>query len=212
MKSATKTKVFIADRHPLVLEGLRRILESDTGIDVVGEARNGDEAIRKACLVSPDVIVMDLKMPDMDGISVTREMRRRLPDSRVLILSLDDDQVDEAIEAGASGFLMKDGETEDIAIAVHQVRKGLCPIAPSVTFRLVTKLAELKRSHQSLILTKRETEILQLIAQGMKSAEISERLFVSLSTVKREVGQIFSRLGVNDRPHAVSEAMKQRLI
>ncbi len=207
-----KVKVLLAERHVLVLEGLRRILEADGEIQVVGSARNGNEAIRKACQLSPDVIVMDLEMPDIDGIGVTKELRGRLPETRVLVMSFGEDLVNEAIEAGASGYLTKDSETAEITTAVHQVSRGLCPIAPSVTRKLVTELADLRRNPQSSLLTERETEVLRLIAQGMNSSEIGSQLFLSLSTVKREVGQIFDKLGVNDRPHAVSEAIRRRLI
>jgi len=212
MQGERKVKVLLADRHILVLEGLRRILETDSEIQVVGSARNGNEAIGKASQLSPDVIVMDLEMPDIDGIGVTKELKRRLPDTRILVMSFGEDLVNEAIEAGASGYLTKDSETAEITTAVHQVSRGLCPIAPSITRKLVTELSGLRRNQQSLLLTSRETEVLRLIAQGMNSSEIGNQLFLSLSTVKREVGQIFDKLGVNDRPHAVSEAIRRRLI
>ncbi len=212
MEEAKRVRVLLADRHLLVLEGLRRILETDCEIEVVGSARNGDEAIRKTVQLSPDVIVMDLEMPDIDGIGVTRELKRRVPDARVLVMSFGEDLVNEAIEAGASGYLTKDSETGEITTAVHQVSRGLCPIAPSITRKLVTELAGLRRNQQSLLLTERETQVLKLISQGMNSGEIGDQLFLSLSTVKREVGQIFDKLGVNDRPHAVSEAIRRGLI
>ena len=212
MEDERKVRVLLADRHILVLEGLRRILETDSEIQVVGSARNGNEAIGKASQLSPDVIVMDLEMPDIDGIGVTKELKRRLPDTRILVMSFGEDLVNEAIEAGASGYLTKDSETAEITTAVHQVSRGLCPIAPSITRKLVTELSGLRRNQQSLLLTSRETEVLRLIAQGMNSSEIGNQLFLSLSTVKREVGQIFDKLGVNDRPHAVSEAIRRRLI
>jgi len=212
MEEEKRVRVLLADRHLLVLEGLRRILETDNEIEVVGSARNGDEAIRKTVQLSPDVIVMDLEMPDIDGIGVTRELKRRVPDARVLVMSFGEDLVNEAIEAGASGYLTKDSETGEITTAVHQVSRGLCPIAPSITRKLVTELAGLRRNQQSLLLTERETRVLKLISQGMNSGEIGDQLFLSLSTVKREVGQIFDKLGVNDRPHAVSEAIRRGLI
>src|SRR3972149_1560415 len=108
MEVVSKVKVLLADRHLLVLEGLHRILETDSEIEVVGTARTGDEAIRKSCLLSPDVVVMDLEMPGTDGISATRELRQRAPNARVLIMSFGEDSVNEAIEAGASGYLTKD--------------------------------------------------------------------------------------------------------
>ena len=212
MDSSTKVRVLLADRHQMVLEGLKRILESDDDIEVVGAARTCDDAVRKASQLSPDVIVMDMDMPDAGGIGATREVKRRLPEVRVLVMSFGDDMVNEAIEAGASGFLTKDSETGEITAAVHQGSRGLCPIAPSITRKLVAELADLRRNQQSLLLTQREVEVLRMISQGMNSGEIGSQLFISLSTVKREVGQIFDKLGVNDRPHAVSEAMRRGLI
>ena len=213
MKRLTKVKVLLVDDHQVVLEGLRRILELDEEIEVVDEARNGNEAITKALQLSPDVIVMDLKMPEMDGITTTRELKQRLPKVGILMLTLyAEDFVEQAIEAGASGYLLKDSSSEQITSAVHQVYNGLCPIAPSLTRDLVTEFAELSRKNRSLILSERERGVLKLVAEGMKSTEIGNHLFISQSTVKREIGHIFDKLGVNDRPHAVSEAMKRKLI
>ncbi len=213
MKRVEKVKVLLVDDHQVVLEGLRRILELDEEIEVVGEARNGYEAISKATHLSPDIIVMDLKMPGMDGITAIRELKQRLPRVNVLMLTFyAEDFVEQAIEAGASGYLLKDSSSEQITSAVHQVHDGLCPIAPSLTRQLVAEYAELSRRNRSSILTDREREVLKLVAEGMKSTEIGNRLFISLSTVKREIGNIFDKLGVNDRPHAVSEAIMKRLI
>jgi len=212
MESVTKIRVFLADGNLLVLEGLRKILESDGEINVVGMARNWQETTSQASRLAPDVIVMDLEIPGMDGVGVTQELKQQLPNAKVLIISSSDDMVREAIEAGASGYLTKYCEKTEITSAVHQVHNGLCPIAPSITRKLVNDYIELKRNRASTMLTEREIDILRLIADGKKSDEIGSHLFVSLSTVKREVSQIFDKLGVNDRPHAVSEAMKRRLI
>ena len=213
MKSLNKVKVLLVDDHQVVLEGLRRILEFDKDIEVIGEARSGNEAITKAIQLSPDVVVMDLKMPEMDGITATHELKKRLPKVRILMLTLyAENFVEQAIEAGASGYLLKDSESEQITSAVHQVHDGLCPIAPSLTRELVTEYVELSRKNRSLILSERERDVLKLVAEGMKTIEIGSHLFISQSTVKREIGHIFDKLGVNDRPHAVSEAIKQKLI
>jgi two-component system, NarL family, response regulator DegU len=208
----SRLKVLLADRHALVLEGLRRMLEADTGIEIVGAVRTGDDAVKQACRLSPDVVVMDPEITGTDGIRATRQLREKMPMSKVLMMSFGEDFVNESIEAGASGYMIKDSETSEITTAVHQVSQGLCPIAPSITRKLVTQYAELKRNHDATILSKREIEVLKLIADGKNSTEIGASLFVSLSTVKREVSQIFDKLGVNDRPHAVSEAMKRKLI
>jgi len=205
--------VLLVDDHQVVLEGLRRILELDEEIEVVGEARNGYEAISKATHLSPDIIVMDLKMPGMDGITAVRELKQRLPKTNVLMLTLYAEEfVEQAIEAGASGYLLKDSSGEQIISAVHQVYDGLCPIAPSLTRQLVAEYAELSRRNRSSILTDREREVLKLAAEGMKSTEIAGQLVISHSTVKRELHQIMDRLQVKDRTHAVTEAIRRKLI
>ena len=206
-------RILVVDDHPMVLEGLRRVLELEAGIQVVGEARSGEEAIEKAVSLAPDVITMDLKMPGMDGIVATREIRQRIPDVDILVLTLyAEDFVQQAIEAGASGYLLKDSDREQIVRAIHEVYGGLCSIAPSLTRYLITEFGKISRNSQASILTKRHREILKLIAQGARGKEIGKQLHISTSTVKREIRGIFDRLGVDNRAQAVSEAMKQRLI
>ena len=206
-------RVLIVDDHQVVREGLRRMLELEKGIRVVGDARSGEEAITKAVALSPDVIVMDLKMPGMDGITATREIKQHTPDVNILMLTLyAEDFVRQAIEAGASGYLLKDSDCEQIIQAIHQVYDGLCPIAPSLTRELVTEFVALSRDNQSSVLTKRQKEVLTLIAEGMSGKEIGSRLFISTSTVKREIRQILGKLKVSDRAQAVSEAIKRKLI
>ncbi len=213
MKETHTIKVLLVDDHHVVREGLRRILELDDGITVIGEARSGEEAIVKAVALSPDVIIMDLKMPGMDGIAATREIKQKLPQVNVLVLTLyAEDFVKQAVEAGVSGYLLKDSDIEQITKGVHQVHAGLSPIAPSLTRGLVSEFAKLSRNSRSSLLTKRQTEILNLVAEGESGKRIGERLFLSTSTVKREIRHIFDKLGVNDRAHAVSEGMKQHLI
>ena len=178
-------KVLLVDDHPVIREGLRRILELDTEIRVIGEASNGEEAIRKAVLLSPDVIIMDLKMPQKDGITTTVELKQKMPDAKVLVLTLyGEDFVKKAIEAGVSGYMLKDSDSEQITEAVHQVYDGLCPIAPSLTRELVDGFNKLNRDRQSSLFTKRQVELLKLISDGMNSSEIASHLFISLSTVK----------------------------
>jgi len=206
-------RVLIVDDHQVVREGLRRMLDLEEGIRVIGEARSGEEAITKAVSLSPDVITMDLKMPGMDGITATREIKQRSPGVNILMLTLyAEDFVKQAIEAGASGYLLKDSDCEQITKAIHQVYDGLCPIAPSLTRELVTEFASLSRNNQTSILTKRQKEVLTSIAEGMSGKEIGSRLFISTSTVKREIRQILGKLKVSDRAQAVSEAIKRQLI
>jgi DNA-binding NarL/FixJ family response regulator len=213
MRESPTIKVLIVDDHHVVREGLRRILETDENIEILGEARNGEEAIAKAVALRPDVVLMDLRMPGIDGIAATREIKEKLPDVNVLVLTLyAEDLVSQAVEAGVSGYLLKDSDSDQITKGIHQVYDGLSPIAPSLTRGLVSEFAKLSRSNRSSILTSRQIEILKLVAEGESGKQIGEKLFLSTSTVKREVRHIFDKLGVNDRAHAVSEAMKRNLI
>jgi DNA-binding NarL/FixJ family response regulator len=207
-----KIKIMIVDDHNVVREGLRRILELDGTMEVVGEAKSGAEAISRAVNLMPDVVIMELKMPGMDGIAATRELKQRLPRTQVLVLTLyAEDYVEEALEAGASGYLLKDSDCKLITMAIRQVYEGLNPIAPSLTRQLISDIN--KRAEQnSLALTERQAEMLQLIAEGVSSKEIGAKFFISPSTVKREIRHIFDKLGVNDRAHAVSIAIKRKLI
>jgi DNA-binding NarL/FixJ family response regulator len=207
-----RIKILLVDDHNVVREGLRRILELDGSMEVIGEAKSGAEAISRAVSLSPDVVIMDLKMPGMDGITATREMKQRLPRTQVLVLTLyAEDYVEEALEAGASGYLLKDSDCKLITMAIHQVHEGLNPIAPSLTRQLISDLNK-RAEYNSLALTERQTEMLQLIAEGVSSKEIGAKFFISPSTVKREIRHIFDKLGVNDRAHAVSIAIKRKLI
>jgi len=213
MSKPPTIKVLIVDDHQVVREGLRRILEADNEVEVIGEARSGEEAVVKATSLVPDVIIMDLKMPGMDGIMATHEIKQKKPNINILVLTLyAEDFIKQAVEAGVSGYLLKDSDCEQITKAVHQVYDGLCPIAPSLTRELVTKFVKLSRNDQSSILTERQIQILKLIAEGISGKDIGNTLFVSTSTVKREIRNIFDKLGVNDRAQAVSEAMKRRII
>ncbi len=210
-KKTNLIRVLIVDDHQVVREGLRRILELEEDIRIVGEAATGDEAIAKTVAFSPDVVTMDLKMPGMDGIIATREIKQKVPDVDVLMLTLyAEDFVKEAISAGASGYLLKDSDCDQIVKAIHQVHNGLCPIAPSLTKELVTDFARL--SKQSTILTKRQCEVLRMVAKGMSSDEISNYLYISTSTVKREIRNILAKLNVSDRAQAISEAIRLKLI
>ncbi|UCC17884.1 MAG: response regulator transcription factor [Dehalococcoidales bacterium] len=206
-------RLLIVDDHQVVREGLRRIIEMENRIQVVGEATNGEEAIAKALALSPDIVVMDLKMPRMDGIAATYEIKQKIPEIRVLMLTLyAEDFVKQAIEAGASGYLLKDSDTEQIIKAIHQVYEGYYPIAPSLTRDIVIEFAKISRSGRTSLLSRRQLEVLKLIADGYSSKEISAKLYISTSTVKREIRQILNRLEVSDRAQAVSEAMKRNLI
>jgi DNA-binding NarL/FixJ family response regulator len=210
-KKTDVIRVLIVDDHQVVREGLRRILELEEDIQIVGEAATGDEAITKTMALSPDVVTMDIKMPGIDGIIATHEIKQKAPNVNILMLTLyAEDFIKEAISAGASGYLLKDSDCDQIVKAIRQVHNGLCPIAPSLTKELVTDFARL--SEQSTILTERQCEVLRMVAEGMSSDEISSYLYISTSTVKREIRNILAKLNVSDRAQAVSEAIRRKLI
>ena len=208
-----KIRVLIVDDHSVVREGIRRVLEGDEGLEVVGEACNGEDAIEKACKLSPDVITMDLRMPSMSGIQVTREIRRRCPDANILVLTAyADDLVGQALVAGASGYLMKDSSANQIRASVRDIHHGFSPISPSLTRDLLNEYARLSQASRSSLLTERQAGILQGIAQGLTGREIGGREFLSHATVKREFRRIYDSLGVSDRASAVAAGIKKGLI
>ena len=206
-------RVLLVDDHQVVREGLKRMLEPDKDIQVVGEAVNGEDGITQAERLWPDVILMDIKMPDMDGITATRQLKQKMPAVKVIMLTLyDSEYVTQAIEAGASGYILKDAEGEQLVQAIRDVYKGYSPLAPSLTRQVLTELANLSRASRDSLLSERQCEILRLVAAGLTSKNIGAKLCISEPTVKKELTRIFDKLEVNDRAQAVSEAMKRKLI
>jgi DNA-binding NarL/FixJ family response regulator len=211
--SSQKIRVLIVDDHEIMREGLRRIFERDKDIDVIGEAGSGEEAITLVKKINPDVITMDIKMPGMDGIKATREIRRLVPETKVVMVTLfSDDYVKDSIEAGASGFVLKDSEADVIIESIHQAHEGYYPISPSLTRDIMSQYAQLLTTSREKVLTERQLDILKLISQGLSSKEIGQKLFISPSTAKREINFIIDKLGANDRAEAVSRAIQRRLI
>ncbi|MBA7613973.1 Transcriptional regulatory protein DegU [subsurface metagenome] len=189
------------------------MLELDKDIEVVGEAVSGEDGITQAERLSPDIILMDIKMPDMDGIAATRQLKQKMADVKVIMLTLyDSEYVPQAIEAGASGYILKDAKGEQLIQAIRDAYKGDSPLAPSLTRQVLTELANLSRASRDSLLSERQCEILRLVAAGLTGKNIGAGLFISEPTVKKELARIFDKLGVNDRAHAVSEAMKRKLI
>jgi DNA-binding NarL/FixJ family response regulator len=205
-------RVLLVDDQALLRAGLRMILENAEDVDVVGEADDGAAATALAVETTPDVILMDIRMPEVDGLEATRRIRASLPDGpRILILTTFDldEYVYSALRAGASGFLLKDTLAADLLSAIRVVAKGDAIVAPSVTRRLIERHIgrsgdPLPRTEAELrVLTEREREVLELIARGLSNAEIAGRLFLTEGTVKGHVSRILTKLGLRDRVQAV---------
>jgi DNA-binding NarL/FixJ family response regulator len=203
-------RVLIADDHPVVRSGIRGMLASDPGFEVVGEAADGTEAVALTLRERPDVVLMDLRMPDLDGASATAEIRARRPETRVLVLTTYDTDADivRAIEAGAIGYLLKDVPHEEISRAVRAAARGEPVLAPAVAERLMDRARGAARD----ALTSREIDVLQLAARGLSNSEIAKELFVSATTVKAHLAHIYRKLGVGDRTAAVTSALERQII
>jgi DNA-binding NarL/FixJ family response regulator len=206
----------LADDHAVVREGLRVFLELQEGIEVVGEAGDGEEALALAQRLRPDVILMDLVMPRLDGVAAMRELRRRLPESRVIALTsfLDDERLLPAIEAGAAGYLLKDVEPSELARAVRAAKAGEAMLDPAAAARLVDAVAQgatpAPASRDRL--TRREQEVLELLASGRSNKRIAFELGISEKTVKAHVGHLLAKLGVSDRTEAAVLAISEGLV
>ena len=216
------TRCLIADDQAMVREGFAAVLASQPGLLVVGLAANGADAVSQARQLKPDVILMDVRMPILDGLQATRQILDAGPEShrpRVLILTTFDldAYVYEALRAGASGFLLKDAPATELIHAVRVVAAGDALLAPSVTRRLISEFARYPRTNELSpatlgALTPRETEVLRLIARGLSNAEISGTLFIAEQTTKTHVGRILAKLDLRDRAQAVILAYESRLI
>jgi DNA-binding NarL/FixJ family response regulator len=212
-------KLIVADDHALARGGLRAMLGAEDDLEVVGEAADGGEAVDLALKLRPDVVVMDIRMPKVDGIEATRRLRAHNGAPNVLVLTTFDldEYVYEALRAGAGGFMLKDAAPSQLAEAVRTVAAGESLLAPAVTRRLVERFvrrppADAVREQAFADLTDRELEVLTLIARGLSNAEIGERLFLSEATVKTHVTRILSKLGLRDRVQAVVRAYESGLV
>lgn len=203
-------RVLVADDHPAYRAGLRLMLETTDGVDVVGEADTGARAVALAAETYPDVVVMDLRMPDLDGIEATRRLLRETPDTGVVVLTMleDDESVFAAMRAGARGYLLKDAEQDDIVRAIRAVAAGDALFGPSVARRVMDHFASGGGTAPAAFpaLTEREREVLRLIAAGKGNAAIAHDLMVSLKTVRNHVSNIFAKLQVADRATAIVKA------
>ncbi|MFC4534404.1 response regulator [Sphaerisporangium dianthi] len=202
--------VLIVDDHPVVREGLRGMLEADSGITVAGEAGSGGEAVVRAAELCPDVILMDLRMPGGDGVGAIPPILAARPETRVIVLTTyeTDQDIVRAVEAGAAGYLLKDTSRADLVAAVFGAARGETVLSPAVATRLVSRM----RAPAAESLSPRETEVLALVARGLTNAEVGRELFISETTVKTHLLRVFGKLGVSDRTAAVTTALSRGLL
>ena len=210
---AEAIRVLLVDDHAVVREGLRTFLDLQEGIVVVGEAGDGEAAIREAERLRPDVILMDLVMPRLDGVGAMRELRRRLPSSRVIVLTsfMQDERLLPAIQAGAAGYLLKNVEPAELARAVRAAHTGGTMLDPTVASRLVEAIAQPAGEEPRERLTAREREVLSLIALGRSNKRIALELGIAEKTVKTHVGHLLAKLDVPDRTQAALLAVREGL-
>ena len=213
--SMDKIRILIADDHAVVREGTRQFLEREDDLEVVGEAADGEEAIRLVGSLSPDVAIMDISMPNIDGIEATRQIKAKYPKVAVLILSAyDDDQfVFSLLEAGAAGYLLKSVRGNELVNAIREVSAGESVLHPTIARKVLNRFtnitSETQKQKTQNILTEREIEVLQLATQGSSNQEIADSLFLSLRTVQSHLNHIFNKLQVSSRTEAVVRALKE---
>jgi two-component system, NarL family, response regulator DegU len=209
-------RVLLADDHRMLREGLRRSL-TDEGFDVVGEADNGEQAVQLVAQLKPDVVLMDVSMPEMDGVEATRRIREDGSESRVLMLTMhaDKDVLADAIRAGASGYLVKDCSTEEVAEAIRMAANGDTDLSPLLAASMLDEVRRLEAptpGDEQHVITKREEEVLQRIADGCSTSEVAAQLFISQKTVKNHLASIYQKLDARDRTQAVLQAVRMGIV
>jgi NarL family two-component system response regulator LiaR len=206
-------RVLVCDDHPVVRQGLRTFLELQEDFDVVGEAENGDDAAAKVAELLPDVVLLDLVMPEFDGLGAIRRIREVSPSTRVIVLTsfVEDEQVFQAVKAGAAGYLLKDVEPSELASAIRTVHSGEALLHPAAAAKLMHEFATGDRPPAAAELTDRELEVLRLLARGLSNKVIARELTVSEKTVKTHVSNILAKLHLADRTQAALFAVRERL-
>lgn len=215
-----RIRVIVADDHGVFRHGLLMVLQPEPDIDVVAEAENGHEAVALARSHAPDLVLMDVRMPDMTGIDATRAIREAVPHTKVLMLTISDEEDDlyDAIKAGANGYLLKEISIDEVAAAVRSVHAGQSLISPSMATKLLTEFAAMARKDEEKAqvaaprLTDREMEVLTHVAQGMNNRDIAKALYISENTVKNHVRNILEKLHLHSRMEAVVYAVREKLL
>ena len=211
----TPIRLMLADDHRMLREGLSRSMR-EQGFDIVGEAGDGAEAVALALTVRPDVILMDVTMPEIDGVEACRQVRAQLPDTKVVMLTMHADQgvLTSAIRAGATGYLVKDCSTEEIASAVRMAAGGETALSPLLAASMLNEVRRWDQPHkeEERVVTKREEEVLQLIADGCSTPEVAEKLYISQKTVKNHLASIYQKLDARDRTQAVLQAVRMGIV
>ncbi|HHV77464.1 MAG TPA: response regulator transcription factor [Syntrophothermus lipocalidus] len=208
-----KVRVLIADDHALVREGLRRLLELDERIEVVGEAGDGQGAINLARKYRPDVILMDVNMPGTDGVTATQVIKKEMPETDIIALTVyEDEQVVEMVKAGVSAYVLKDVGPDELTNTIFKVREGNVIIHPRVAGQVAKELVRQNRKRDEVKLTKRERDVLEYLVKGYSNKEMAAALFISEKTVKNHLTNIFRKLEVKDRTQAVIYALKHKVV
>ncbi|NEP01770.1 MAG: response regulator transcription factor [Symploca sp. SIO2E9] len=197
-------RVLLVDDQRIVREGLRSLLEAKPDLEIVGEADNGQIALEQALSLNPDVVLMDVRMPVMDGVAATRAIHQQLPETKVLVLTTfdDDEYISQSMRYGAKGYLLKDTPSEELAEAIRAVNKGYTQLGPGLFEKAIATVPTVETPPELAVLTPREREVLQLIAAGRNNREIAQALYISERTVKNHVNSILNRLNLRDRTQA----------